>query len=959
MVEVDFNPVVWVSLASPAGLSLISLGQPGLRSDLDEQVYTGGLTAVQQMLGGEVGGDTTRFIGGSHSNKTGRFLVKGANSELVGQFLLISQKDIQVAPALVDYYEQLVTIFAEETLETDAYRKVEQFFMSLTINEVLETFLMSIQKARKKSSIPTDEKLFLTSLSETLQKSINDYEYSATLVKISELKGKYDDLRESMKAEKKGMMVDLEKDIFEFLASEFPHALVMYPKIGAIEKTLSKSLNNEMKNLKTEKALEELIGDFEEKDLHKFLEDYSLHEVTKANLHSQLEDEIFHKFLRDYPILYLADPEINGFKSSIEQLTVKINEEHDLGGTLSRIGTALIGGNEEVEEKILLPYIRHYCEQFSAGLTPAAWKYMQVLFKLVTMETKVDVIDVLPSFKDQIPEAHFKTIEKMITKYKLTKLAPLSFPIKTASDALPFYRALFSSLGYGINTVITEVALGKNGSRNLFNQIISNMNEFCTRIHQAYAIFSIFLFLEMKRSRLDFTLTFPGDTYFNSNQDTNLINPKTLIDIFTRSNVDYLKKEQQSVEQILENFTNAIDAKIQDINKFLDRKPSEISGGYSIDIKETKLLSLPLGPMKSVDEILQKTIEEYLKLYNQVSPQLDKAKEAAQKVLEGKMDENKFKGFISNRGYLEKLHENVRKMIRKTKEDIAKKYREAPSTIEKQLNGFLKDLNKEYNQACTFLNINRKALSKGENFLPDPTNTLPKLYSSIDQIYSKERILTKENLGKYYFYAKNRSLPPHLESEISSSLVQKKSYPLLKEAIEHLKKNPTSNIFRSYALILEDHAKELIGSIFRGIGTTLSKSYLRSNADIFFVEVDKIPVPTLELGVLPSADVANSFRNFLGPNVVIEAEKSGNGDVFRALARVPDFGCRFKKIKKVWATKDWNLTKVLLTLSWYSLLNSHDFYISLLRYSADLYSVRVKDSFEEILDMIRKNILKN
>ena len=81
----------------------MSLGQPGLKS-VDEQVYTGGLTAVQQMLGGEIGGDTSRFVGGSHNNKTGRFLVKTSNFELVGQFLLISRRHITVAPVLVDYY---------------------------------------------------------------------------------------------------------------------------------------------------------------------------------------------------------------------------------------------------------------------------------------------------------------------------------------------------------------------------------------------------------------------------------------------------------------------------------------------------------------------------------------------------------------------------------------------------------------------------------------------------------------------------------------------------------------------------------------------------------------------------------------------------------------------------------------------------------------------------------------
>ena len=128
MTEYDYNPVTWISLASLAGLSLVSLGQPGLKSGLDEQVYTGGLTAVQQILGGEIGGDTTRFVGGSDKHKTGRFLVKTLSSELVGQFLLISPRHIPVAPPLIDYYEHLVTFFAEETLKTDLVEKAEKMY---------------------------------------------------------------------------------------------------------------------------------------------------------------------------------------------------------------------------------------------------------------------------------------------------------------------------------------------------------------------------------------------------------------------------------------------------------------------------------------------------------------------------------------------------------------------------------------------------------------------------------------------------------------------------------------------------------------------------------------------------------------------------------------------------------------------------------------------------------------
>ncbi|MHA2272956.1 MAG: hypothetical protein ACXACI_13905 [Candidatus Hodarchaeales archaeon] len=44
----------WYSVASVTGLSLVSLGSPGLKSEMDEQIFTGGTTAVAQLLGEEV-----------------------------------------------------------------------------------------------------------------------------------------------------------------------------------------------------------------------------------------------------------------------------------------------------------------------------------------------------------------------------------------------------------------------------------------------------------------------------------------------------------------------------------------------------------------------------------------------------------------------------------------------------------------------------------------------------------------------------------------------------------------------------------------------------------------------------------------------------------------------------------------------------------------------------------------
>ncbi|MFX0182847.1 MAG: hypothetical protein ACFE95_07175, partial [Candidatus Hodarchaeota archaeon] len=913
MADTDFNPVVWVSLASTAGLSLISLGQPGLRSDLDEQVYTGGLTAVQQMIGGEVGGDTTRFVGGSHSNKTGRFLVKGSESELVGQFLLISPENLPVDPVLINYYEHLVTIFAEETLKTDHYRRIQEFYMSLGVNDVLETFLYSIKQARKRVSIPHDEKKFTTALHDTLLKSINEYEYSATLVKISEFKGKYSELKERMKTERKKLITNFETDVLEFLASEYPHALVMFPKIDSLEKALSKSLNSEMAKLNVQDYLKELIHEFENNELTKYLEEYSLHEITKTNLRANFEDEIFHKFKREFPLLYLIDPEISGFPEIIENFTLRINEQYDLAGTLTRIGKSIMGEGREHEERLVIPYIAHFCNQFSTGLSQAAWKYMQIVFKMITMETNIDILDVLPTFRDQIPETHFSTIEKMMTKYKITKLAPLSFTIKKASDALPFYRALFSSLGFGVNSIISNLALEDETSHNFFWHTANNLNEFIINLHQVYALFSIYIYLERIQPRIDFTLAFPGKDSLGKNREESTLDPIIINEALVIANIENLKKEHQLVEQKLKEFQKAFFERIGEIKKYLSKNPKEVSKGYSIErLKELNILSFSFKPLKSVEEIIDKTLIEYEKLITQINPDINKAKDAALQFLEKKIDEKKLEKILSDRGFLNKTRENFEKMIRKMQEEINKKYKDIPEIVEKQFKGLIKDISKEYIQACSFLNINRKMLGKGEsNLVPDPSSTITKLQSSINQKFSKERFLTKENLGFFYFHAKNRTLPRYLRDQISDSLVHRKSYPFLKESTELLKKDPSMDIYRSYTIVLEEYAKEFINTLFKDVGKIIGKNVLKTDMDIFFVERDKIPVPTLELGLISSVEAAKSLQSLLGSKVIVQEERTDDkGKIFRCFAAIPDFGCDLKPLKQVWTSKDWTLKKV-------------------------------------------------
>ncbi len=956
--DIDYNPVVWVSLASVSGLSLVSLGQPGLRTDLDEQVYTGGLTAVQAMLGGEVGGDTDRFVGGSHSNRTGRFRMKNdTGGELVGQYLLISPDNIKVADDLVDHYEHLVSIFAESTLKTEVYERIEREFRALGVNDVLELFLESITKARKKKSIRLNEKLFFEALKNSINKSINDYEYSPTLVKISEYKGKYRDLSLQLNSEKEQLLNELSNDVMELLTSDHPHALVMFPKINSLRKDLFKHIKNEIKDVNAEAGLEEIITDFEKNELTKFLDDFALHEVNKANLHVRLENEIFNKFKREFPLLFLIDPEITNFKEAINKLTAEINEQYDLGGTLSRIGKDMLKGRDK-EEELFIPYIRHFCDQFSTGLTASAWKYMQVLFKIIGQGTKVEIEKILPSMKDQIPESHFLNVQKMITKFKLTKIDPLSFSVRQASDILPFYRGLFSSLAYGFDTVIENIVFSEKNPDNYLRVTVRNFKEFCSSIHPIFGLVSIYSYMEKNSSKLDFALAYPLEEDFG--KDFNIVDmtSQSILEAFKKANINSIEKEQQLVDRRLDEFHKAFEKRINDLNKFHSRNTLDISKGYSLQLKETKILSFSSKPAPGIQEILQKMSNEYEKILEQTKSELDDIKEKTKKFIDGNIAEKDLKKKLADTGYLSKAQNNFEKVFQKMKGSISKKYSDISGGIEKRFGGFTKDFAKEFSQASKFLNINQKAISKGEtDFLPSSSHVRDNIRSSVIQIIEKEPLLTLENIGYYCFYSKNKMLPSELRSEITNALVHKKSIPLLKEATESLKNNPTLNIFRCYTDTLDSHIKDVFIRIFREVGLNLSKNFIRVDQDIYFIERDKVPTPTMVIGILFDVNAMNSVRKVLGSRIAVESEQNEGIKAFHLSAVIPEFGVDFKKLKNVWKTKEWSLQKIILLLSWYSLQNKNSFYLNMLKYSSGLYSTRVKESYDDILKQIEKNII--
>jgi hypothetical protein len=179
----------------------------------------------------------------------------------------------------------------------------------------------------------------------------------------------------------------------------------------------------------------------------------------------------------------------------------------------------------------------------------------------------------------------------------------------------------------------------------------------------------------------------------------------------------------------------------------------------------------------------------------------------------------------------------------------------------------------------------------------------------------------------------------------------------MKEATESFKNNPTLDIFRCYSDTLDSYIKILFIRLFREVGSNLGKNFLRMDQEIYFIERNKVPTPTMMMGILFDVNAMNSIRDLFGSRVAVESEENEEKSVFHISAVIPEFDCDYTKLKNVWKTKEWSLHRVLLLLSWHSLQEKNSFYLNMLKFASNLYSSRVKESYDEILYQMGKNII--
>jgi hypothetical protein len=475
---------------------------------------------------------------------------------------------------------------------------------------------------------------------------------------------------------------------------------------------------------------------------------------------------------------------------------------------------------------------------------------------------------------------------------------------------------------------------------------------------------STYAFLEGNVSKFDFTLAYPDLESFNGDFDPRNFDVNNLIPAFSKATIKYMEKEKGMIEQQLGKLQKGLEKRLKAIENFLSRKAQTVAKGYSlVELDELKVLSVTNQPIpKAIEPIFQEIQKDYQKLVQKMEPSINKAATTAKQFLENKISEKKFNDTVSNHGFMKDIRESFQKIINKQTSNIEKKYSTLASTVEKQLQGMRKGMEKASSQLrpiSGYLRFDQKGYSRGNvDIFKSHSAIVSAIQGAIEQIMKKESLITFDNIGAYEFFANSRALPRSLQIALTNALVNKESFPFLKEALSNFKSDLHRDIFQSYAEVIGRRTNVILTRLLQNLGSSIRKEYFRSDPVITFVEGGKkILIPVIEMGVVSEMPM-KSLSSLLGDRIKFESQHEGGASIHRVLATIPSFGCDYADL--VWERhhhgKEITLHRALLLVSWHSFLEENKFYMNLIHHSAGLYSDRVKNGVEDTLIQVERSM---
>ncbi|HKZ41266.1 MAG TPA: hypothetical protein VJ044_09920, partial [Candidatus Hodarchaeales archaeon] len=307
----------WFSLATSSGLSILSLGTPGLKSDLDSDVFAGGISAVSSLLSSEIGSNEKVFLGGGETRKFGRFVLSGKEeAEVVSQFLIMSNDETKIPEMLVSTCQDLAVEFGQRIVNSDLWTKAVKSFSTLTALDVLDFFAESLTVIRRKHKGISSDGLLDKKFDDTLRNLVTEYHPSTVLTSIREMEPTAEDLKQKITPNREKLQGELVREMLALILADDPVTFLMRSRPAEVVRDGSRMLNEYKDQNSADLTAQHLKGIssalFKGGEVSELLEGVSVFDLRRSRslIQRKIENEFIVRISKKSPIVLLLNPSL-------------------------------------------------------------------------------------------------------------------------------------------------------------------------------------------------------------------------------------------------------------------------------------------------------------------------------------------------------------------------------------------------------------------------------------------------------------------------------------------------------------------------------------------------------------------------------------------------------------------------------------------------------------------------
>ncbi len=393
-----FNYNAWFSVALEYGLSIFSIGKVG---SSDDQLLTGGLTAVESLLGSEIGLTKKEgFVVDHGSSHMERIPFSYEEQNIYAQFLIQSLDSEKIDENYKTLAKTFITELSNNLLNSTLLDEIQNTPKKLSMDKINDILLESYEMTHKKIKVKTNNEFLSEIVKNVILHSFQNYNFSEALIHLSNLDD--DDALTYLDSNREILLSKYILDIQNKIINDYPLIFLITQPVffkNELDEIIAKELEFNRLN-QTEKFLSEIIEEiFKDNSLKSIIHKFdinTLREDTKPI--SILIDKLLKtKLLKKSPLILLLTQELDLSTVIKEKVVDRVLKEYDIGNIVSQIAKALIlkaHPEDEMQAKLVFDFFRDLSRIYPGGFPKQLWIIITNLLQIYANEAKQNLLKV-------------------------------------------------------------------------------------------------------------------------------------------------------------------------------------------------------------------------------------------------------------------------------------------------------------------------------------------------------------------------------------------------------------------------------------------------------------------------------------------------------------------------------------------------------------------------------------